>query len=379
MRIGSGWFTKAGVVSSIVAILSMSSSAQQAPASGESRSKPTGKARARFGFGVDGGEEGRVTPLAYATTLRCTTEVFWGDAYIEAASSIFSPTSRHLKSSNGSAWSYLYHQTAVTLDTWSRPGNYMCFAQWNAYTGPGGIWLDGDQANRLVESFSNTQCGCMAPDHNRALTRTQDLYMDTAQVVVGWPDFDGAVYEGAVYWNEALNDFQGPMRVQYAPYSGGVPVVVETILDAGVVAMYTNQGGPERLAFDPEYYGALNADQLHHVGAHEVGHALGIRHAGCSQTASIMFETVNVNAAVIGVFDPMPAADRCTIRSEYGPPDVISEVQSWRSTTKSFSSGVTRSKESNHAEEIRTGRHARRTHGWSGRPRGLAPRPPGES
>jgi hypothetical protein len=276
-----------------------------------------------FRFGGQGtSPDDGIGTAAFLTDLTCDTEVTWFRAWLVAAETIFSPTRRLMKRSDHGEWDHIYDAAVVALDDWSRPGTYSCFAGFDAYDIPGGRRLGGNQSGEMTSGVSNPRCGCMPGTHNRAFTRTRSISFST-EGLRDAPEYADAMGEAGTHWNEALNQSVTGIGINIAPSTGGVPVVLAPIDDQNVAAWFTNIGGPERIEWDPEFLGRFNADVLHHLAAHEIGHALGAQHGGCSQTATEMFNPVNLSGQVIGVSAPLPDADKCTIRSEYGPYTVV--------------------------------------------------------
>lgn len=74
-----------------------------------------------------------------------------------------------------------------------------------------------------------------------------------------------------------------------------------------------NQGGQLRMMFDKAEE-SWTAEQLQATTAHELGHALGIRHADVSQSGSLMNDTLD-----LGVKEPTPADVAAAITKGWGP------------------------------------------------------------
>ena len=101
-----------------------------------------------------------------------------------------------------------------------------------------------------------------------------------------------------------------------------LPPTCPTIVQAGVAGRYTNEGGWERIEWDPEYFG-YGWDPLawDHLATHEMGHALGFLHAGCGQNISVMYSPVDPNdlGNIIGRFSDTTNTDRRYVYSECRP------------------------------------------------------------
>jgi hypothetical protein len=276
----------------------------------------------QFGIRVDG-QGMRTADVSVPTELVCWVEGYYLNAFLDATTSIYSPTSRHLATHHDPGkWHALYHEGRVSLDEWSRPGEYFCLGRLRAFEYPGGPLIGDSVSERLRINVNNSQCNCIAPTQNRAITRNSTIgfmYLDPNMPGFVWDSMN----QGRRYWNEMLEAGASPVRIDEG---WGFPVFIEPIAQAGVAARFTNDGGTERIEVDPDYFN-WGWDPLvwDHIMTHELGHALGFIHGSCGQTDTVMYSPVNVPAQgqagnpndYLGRFSSPPHTDQCYVRSEY--------------------------------------------------------------